>query len=371
MRDRLLCRCGGRSRAVLAVIVLAAASGPRIDVVDDRCSARHGRSAPWRRGTAAVVLLPTCLRARRNRTSTRPSRPARVVDRRRRRDRRAARECVILGSSPRRSSSADASSNRARPLVTTLVSASSLCGRDAVRAEAATSQLAWSIGLLLFAVAAFMGYLARIGGATEIEYRLFYCSAPITNVAWLALGTVFIVAPRYGRAALAACARAVGRRGLRGLHVSGGYRGPVDTGRDIRRLAAAHPRRDRSGVGASFSSAAPVCLRVSSSVAGIRPPRARERRIAWESSSSRLAGRRIHRRLGILELTTCWRSVMFVGFCWSDPARQSRLRLSDMFEPRLAWPKARSRLQVLAFGPTAGLAPIYKTSCASMSCSRL
>jgi len=65
------------------------------------------------------------------------------------------------------------------------------------------SQLAWAIGLLLFTVAAFMGYLARSGGATELEYRLFYLFGAITNVAWLALGTVFIVAPKYGRAALA------------------------------------------------------------------------------------------------------------------------------------------------------------------------
>lgn len=66
------------------------------------------------------------------------------------------------------------------------------------------SHLAWAIGLLLFAVAAFNGFLARSGGATEVEYRLFYLFGAIANVAWLALGTVFIVAPRYGRAALAA-----------------------------------------------------------------------------------------------------------------------------------------------------------------------
>src|SRR5258705_11535811 len=64
------------------------------------------------------------------------------------------------------------------------------------------SQLAWAIGLSLFTVAALMGYLARSGGATEVEYRLFYLFGAITNVAWLALGTVFIVAPKYGRAAL-------------------------------------------------------------------------------------------------------------------------------------------------------------------------
>ncbi len=63
-------------------------------------------------------------------------------------------------------------------------------------------QLAWAIGLLLFTVAAFMGFLARSGGATDVEYRLFYLFGAITNVAWLALGTVYIVAPRFGRPAL-------------------------------------------------------------------------------------------------------------------------------------------------------------------------
>ena len=66
------------------------------------------------------------------------------------------------------------------------------------------SLLAWAIGLLFFAVAALCGFLARTGGATDLEYRLFYLFGAIANVAWLALGTVFIVAPRYGRAALAA-----------------------------------------------------------------------------------------------------------------------------------------------------------------------
>ena len=66
------------------------------------------------------------------------------------------------------------------------------------------SHLAWAIGLLLFAVAAWSGYLARSDGPTDTEYRLFYLFGAIANVAWLALGTVFIIAPQYGRAALAA-----------------------------------------------------------------------------------------------------------------------------------------------------------------------
>ncbi len=90
------------------------------------------------------------------------------------------------------------------PLVTTLVSGAFAV---AVAMEYARKrrppQLAWAIGLLLFSVAAFMGFLARTGGATDLEYRLFYLFGAIANVAWLALGTVLIVAPRYGRMALA------------------------------------------------------------------------------------------------------------------------------------------------------------------------
>lgn len=91
------------------------------------------------------------------------------------------------------------------PLVTTLVSGA-FAVAVAVRylRKRRPSLLAWAIGLLLFAVAAFNGFLARTGGATDVEYRLFYLFGAIANVAWLALGTVFIVAPRYGRAALGA-----------------------------------------------------------------------------------------------------------------------------------------------------------------------
>jgi hypothetical protein len=89
------------------------------------------------------------------------------------------------------------------PLITTFVS-SAFAVAVVLRymRKRRPSHLAWAIGLLLFAVAAFNGFLARSGGATETEYRLFYLFGAIANVAWLALGTVFIVAPRYGRAAL-------------------------------------------------------------------------------------------------------------------------------------------------------------------------
>ena len=89
------------------------------------------------------------------------------------------------------------------PLVTALVSgAFAIAVALQYARKRRPSQLAWAVGLLLFTVAAFMGFLSRSGGATEVEYRLFYLFGAITNVAWLALGTVYIVAARYGRIAL-------------------------------------------------------------------------------------------------------------------------------------------------------------------------
>jgi hypothetical protein len=64
--------------------------------------------------------------------------------------------------------------------------------------------LAWTIGLALFTVAALAGALAQSGGATQNEYRVFYLFGGILNVAWLALGTVLLVAPRFARASLIA-----------------------------------------------------------------------------------------------------------------------------------------------------------------------
>jgi hypothetical protein len=62
--------------------------------------------------------------------------------------------------------------------------------------------LAWAIGLAMFAVAALAGALARSGDPSDAEYQIFYALGGIMNVAWLALGTVLIVAPRFSRIAL-------------------------------------------------------------------------------------------------------------------------------------------------------------------------
>jgi hypothetical protein len=70
-----------------------------------------------------------------------------------------------------------------------------------------TYQLMWATGFAMFAIAAFAGYLARSGGTTESEYRIFYLFGAILNVAWLALGTLYLLAPRrWADIALAAVA---------------------------------------------------------------------------------------------------------------------------------------------------------------------
>lgn len=67
-----------------------------------------------------------------------------------------------------------------------------------------TYQLMWAVGFVMFAVAAFAGFLARTGTSTATEYRLFYLFGAILNVAWLSLGTVYLLARRsWANAALA------------------------------------------------------------------------------------------------------------------------------------------------------------------------
>ncbi len=64
-------------------------------------------------------------------------------------------------------------------------------------------QLVWAIGLSMFAVANGAALLARTNGATALEYQLFYLFGAILNVAWLALGTLYLLAPpRVAAAAL-------------------------------------------------------------------------------------------------------------------------------------------------------------------------
>lgn len=57
-------------------------------------------------------------------------------------------------------------------------------------------QLAWSIGLAMFALASAAGVAARSGTPSEDAYRLFYLFGAILNVAWLALGTLYVTVRR-------------------------------------------------------------------------------------------------------------------------------------------------------------------------------
>ncbi|MDQ6710639.1 MAG: hypothetical protein M3Z11_08805 [Candidatus Dormibacteraeota bacterium] len=61
---------------------------------------------------------------------------------------------------------------------------------------------AWSVALALYAVAAFTEVLGAAGGWNADLYRLYYYFGGITVVGVLALGTIFLLAPRFGRAAL-------------------------------------------------------------------------------------------------------------------------------------------------------------------------
>jgi hypothetical protein len=63
---------------------------------------------------------------------------------------------------------------------------------------------AWSVALALYAVAAFTEVLGAAGGWTADLYRLYYYFGGITVVGVLALGTMFLLAPRFGRPALLA-----------------------------------------------------------------------------------------------------------------------------------------------------------------------
>ncbi|MFN2519764.1 MAG: hypothetical protein ABR525_01825 [Candidatus Limnocylindria bacterium] len=91
----------------------------------------------------------------------------------------------------------------ALPLITTLVAAVfALFVLSQWARKRKPYQLVWGIGLLMFALAAGAGLVARTSGVGEADYRIFYLFGAILNVAWLGLGTVYLLAPR--RAAHAA-----------------------------------------------------------------------------------------------------------------------------------------------------------------------
>ena len=88
------------------------------------------------------------------------------------------------------------------PFLTAIVSAA-FAITVALRARGRTALVMWAAGLAMFALAALAGALARSGTEPETMYRVFYLFGGILNVAWLGLGTIYIVAPRAGRVSLA------------------------------------------------------------------------------------------------------------------------------------------------------------------------
>ena len=88
------------------------------------------------------------------------------------------------------------------PFITAVVSAA-FAIVVAMRSRGRTALVMWAIGLAMFALAALAGAFARGGTEPETMYRVFYLFGGILNVAWLGLGTIYLIAPRAGRVSLA------------------------------------------------------------------------------------------------------------------------------------------------------------------------
>jgi hypothetical protein len=91
------------------------------------------------------------------------------------------------------------------PLVATLISAAfAVTLWVQYRAKPRPYLLAWSVALGVYAVAALTEVIGAAVGWNPLLYRLYYFFGGITVVGILALGSVYLLAPRFGRNALAA-----------------------------------------------------------------------------------------------------------------------------------------------------------------------
>lgn len=61
---------------------------------------------------------------------------------------------------------------------------------------------AWAVALALYAIAAFTEVVGAAGGWNPALYRIYYYFGGITVVGVLALGTIYLLSPRFGRVAL-------------------------------------------------------------------------------------------------------------------------------------------------------------------------
>ncbi len=89
------------------------------------------------------------------------------------------------------------------PLVATVISAvfAATLWRQ-YRRKPRAYLLAWSIALATYAVAALTEVIGAAGGWNPLLYRIYYYFGGIMVVGVLALGTIYLLAPRFGRAVL-------------------------------------------------------------------------------------------------------------------------------------------------------------------------
>lgn len=89
------------------------------------------------------------------------------------------------------------------PLAATVISAAfAVTLWRQYRARPRAYLLAWSVALAIYAVAALTEVIGAAGGWNPILYRGYYFFGGILVVGVLALGTIYLLAPRFGRPAL-------------------------------------------------------------------------------------------------------------------------------------------------------------------------
>ncbi len=72
---------------------------------------------------------------------------------------------------------------------------------DQYRSRRHTFQLVWALGMLFYGIAAGCEAIAAAGGWNETLYRTYYLTGAVWSVAWLGLGTAFLLArTRFGYA---------------------------------------------------------------------------------------------------------------------------------------------------------------------------
>jgi hypothetical protein len=111
------------------------------------------------------------------------------------------------------------------PLVATLISgAFAITLWVQYRAKARPYLLAWSVALGVYAVAALTEVIGAAAGWNPPLYRIYYFFGGITVVGILALGTIYLLAPRFGRLALALLVvlAAIGLAGIVGANLQVG-----------------------------------------------------------------------------------------------------------------------------------------------------